>query len=681
VVRRLVVSQPGQSVIQFHVIPEESLFAVHPIKILSLSAVLLLGAAGERACASRPPGRFDVDQPAEAAPEVLRVQQLFRTPTPVGNGPGTFLYSPLSSFQGNVYYVWPDDARRPQIVQIRPDGSRAVASLEQPDYQAVDDGHNRFSLGLDAKGFIHVAGDMHGGVNDSKLTAVRFKGAHVLYWRSKRPGDISEFEFLGKDPKRTIPMPAATYAFFLRDRNGVLYFAGRIVANPDRKNVPEAHRGVGLYRYDPEAERWVALGGTLNPVNHVQLEKTLFNSVNKWGNLTSEDTPIWYRWNMVGMCFDQHNRLHFAVNANTPMGEGTHAFYAASDDGGETWQRADGTRVELPMIDSLVPHPNRPDMIFAPEGDDLATSGPTYPFFNNKGMPAVSVSMKVKAAGPSHIKYVYWLDGAKKWSDPVDSPVPKSFNWTKNFYLGRDGLINFVDSNRLFRAPDFEMPGQMHKVPGEMAFIDPISLLEENIFLAVLHTGAGRTAVCRLDFLKVPAGGWSSGYDDLKDSALDEKVAQLEAGRAKRPGKMFRPADPITAGEWVDLILEARRWKAEAIRDPAANWKQASAEGIAKIDKIPLPTSPLSKALLISMLVRSAPGEAWPETMEHWQKSIPGDGLDPGIHTEVALATALGLVPENWVKASATLHAPATRGDAVELLYRLYFPEARKKQK
>ena len=62
-----------------------------------------------------------------------------------------------------------------------------------------------------------------------------------------------------------------------------------------------------------------------------------------------------------------------------------------------------------------------------------------------------------------------------------------------------------------------------------------------------------------------------------------------------------------------------------------------------------------------------------------WQQFVPREGLDPGIHKDVALATALGLVPENWVKESAALNAPATRGDAAELLFRLYFPEARKK--
>jgi len=653
-------------------------FAAYWMKIRNLAVALILpfcfsGGSGQ---ADEPTGAFEVGQPAEIVPEVLRVQRLFQTPTAVGNGSGMFLYTPISSFGGNVYYTWFDAERRPQIVQIRSDGSRVIASVEQPDYQAVEDGHNRLSLGVDAKGYIHIAGDMHGGVNDGKLSTDRLKGANVLYWRSTQPGDVSRFEFLGKDAERTIPMPAATYAFFIRDRNDELYFAGRIVANPDRKKVPEAHRGVGLYRYDAEQEHWKALGGTRNPVSQVELAKTIFNSVNKWGNLVSENTPIWYRWNMVGMAFDQHNRLHFAVNANTPMGEGTHLFYAASDDGGETWQRADGSPVALPMTDSLVPHANRPDMIFAPQGQYLGTNGPTYPFFDKQGSPAVSFDVRQNKGTPTQNKYIYWNAERKVWSEVVDVPIPKARYWTKNFYLGRDGLINFVCYNKLFRALGFEEPGQAYQVPGQFSFIDPVSLLEENVLLAVLDIGAGRTAVYRFDFLKVPEGGWRSGYEDLADSLLDQTVAMVEAGRTTGIGGagLFRPVDPITAGEWTDMIFMARAWNCDGAINSAVNWKQAAAEGLLIKEDA---ASRLTRADIISMLVRSAPGAAWPEVLERWLKTVVAEDFDSQTHREIASATALGLVPADWLQAPSAWSAVATRREAITMLHRLYFPDAR----
>ncbi|WPJ97349.1 BNR-4 repeat-containing protein [Coraliomargarita algicola] len=608
-------------------------------------------------------------------PEVLRMQRLFQTPTSVGNGPGTFIYSPISSYRGHVYYTWLDDTRRPQIVQIRPDGSRIVTAVDAPDYQAYPDGHHRLSLGVDADGYIHIAGDMHGGVNDRKLSTERFRGANVLYWRSTRAGDVSRFDFLGKDPARTIPMPNATYAFFLRDRNDELYFAGRIVANPDRKKVPEAHRGVGLYRYDTEELTWKALGGTRNPVNGVELSKTLFNSVNEWGNLASPDTPIWYRWNMVGMAFDQHNRLHFAVNANTPMGEGTHVFYGASDDGGESWQRADGSSVALPMIDSLVPHANRPDMIFAPAGNDLGTRGPTYPFFDSRGAPAVSVDVK-KQDAPSENKYIYWDRAQQAWSGLVDVPIPRARHWTKNFYLGRDGMINFVCYNRLYRAPGYEQVGRDFQVPGQFAFIDPIALLEHNVMLAVLGIGSERTAVYRIDFVPVPEDGWRSDYEDLAGSPLDEVVAMVEAGRRLNSGERgeFRPNDAITASEWVDMLLSARAWAVDGAIDSAANWQQALGEELLMVER---EDAPLTRSDAITTLVRSAPGEAWPQDVAVELSQDSSETLSQQAWRMMASADTLGLLPAGWMSTPESWKQYLSRGEAIAVLRRLYFPEFR----
>lgn len=59
-------------------------------------------------------------------------------------------YTPLSTFNGATYFVWVNPNRHPMLAKIQ-DGRVDTARLDKSDsYQVLDNGHHRFSLGVDS---------------------------------------------------------------------------------------------------------------------------------------------------------------------------------------------------------------------------------------------------------------------------------------------------------------------------------------------------------------------------------------------------------------------------------------------------------------------------------------------------------------------------------------------------
>ena len=74
-----------------------------------------------------------------------------------------WLWTPVQHFHGKTFVVVPDAALRPMVTQIDADGKTTSVPLDpRPDYHAASDGHNRFTMGIDPDGYLHIAGDMHG---------------------------------------------------------------------------------------------------------------------------------------------------------------------------------------------------------------------------------------------------------------------------------------------------------------------------------------------------------------------------------------------------------------------------------------------------------------------------------------------------------------------------------------
>ena len=97
-----------------------------------------------------------------------------------------------------------------------------------------------------------------------------------------------------------------------------------------------------IARYDADARTWVMLGGT----DYAHAAKTFF-----WNNSGADGTA--YQPYRQRIFFDRDNRMHITWvvdDGNGSSGYHTHVLYALSDDGGDTFKRADGSSYEtLPI--------------------------------------------------------------------------------------------------------------------------------------------------------------------------------------------------------------------------------------------------------------------------------------------------------------------------------------------
>ena len=233
-----------------------------------------------------------------------------------------------------------------------------------------------WSIAIDTSGYIHVTGGKHNAPNAAqfipgsweKMGASRESSSDdyptMLYWVSRNPGDIESLEFVGqrRNP-RNVPVPLGMcYMNYIQDREGVLYLYGRIHV--------QGVQSWGLYRYDVATRRWSGIGGYAPDVT-VEFPEWADRNIEmaadwlslptfRWKNTAPENRVLaWARqphfYNYIrgwGFRFDRTNRMHVKVslfgldagNRNTDM-----ELYAYSDDGGETFHRADGTVLALPL--------------------------------------------------------------------------------------------------------------------------------------------------------------------------------------------------------------------------------------------------------------------------------------------------------------------------------------------
>ena len=81
---------------------------------------------------------------------------------------GNNKYSSVVTYNGYIYVFSMDTLRRPYINKIDETNSGSIETVlidkdETDIYRVFDDVHNRFSIGIDEQGYIHVIGDMHHG--------------------------------------------------------------------------------------------------------------------------------------------------------------------------------------------------------------------------------------------------------------------------------------------------------------------------------------------------------------------------------------------------------------------------------------------------------------------------------------------------------------------------------------
>ena len=276
---------------------------------------------------------------------------------------------------------------RATVTRVDPDGGEQTVFLEG-DWFVIDSRDEKvrgWSIAVDNDGYIHVTGGKHNHPKPreyipgswERMGASRDSGDDgypaMLYWVSEEPEDIGSLKFVGqRGNPRTIPVTRTSiqgmdYMNFLQDQNGELYLYGR---THDAENF----QCWGVYRYDTGARRWSTVGGYTSEVigscERAEPGWTDYLIRNYRGGRRVPTAPrssvMAWAWqpnfynfgrDTWGVYFDRTNRMHVRMGLRGITGKALvidSYVYAYSDDG-ETFHRADGTEVQLPL--TILPAP------------------------------------------------------------------------------------------------------------------------------------------------------------------------------------------------------------------------------------------------------------------------------------------------------------------------------------
>ncbi|HDQ25523.1 MAG TPA: hypothetical protein ENN43_02110, partial [bacterium] len=394
------------------------------------------------------------------------------------------IYSPVASHGGNVYFVMMDSTGRPFVGKIA-GGSTSLEALEKtyPDYKPYNDGHHEFSLGIDRDGYIHVTGDMHNfpHAEISSTLPDTYKSGKILYWKSKNPENITEFQFIGLTPAQSIPGEAWSYGRFVTDRNNKLYYVSRTLALKYYWQAPGG-RGLGLYSYDEATKAWTA-HGTLAPDPDASYPVVVWELSGQNGGS--------YQQYKGDISFDTNNRMHLTTGMNTQNGPAqvNSVIYAYSDDGGNTFRKANGNLITLPM--QVASGSRQADVVDSVPSAGFEQASVTYAF-NNR--PVIQYT----AEGGHH--YQYWTGSG--WSGRVSSPVQSMRG--RVLFNDHESRLYFVNiqAGTIYSKESFTGESTSYSAGETFRYFDIKMLREENKLNGVSwKASSGNFEVMRLNGL------------------------------------------------------------------------------------------------------------------------------------------------------------------------------------
>lgn len=373
---------------------------------------------------------------AETLDESLKVTQEMSFSA---SGLGADSQSSVTTYNGNIYFVWVDNKLRTMIARKTPDGKVTTNVIEAKTMP--DQYHTVPSIGVDKNGYIHVAYNMH-------QSQWRQDDDGWQYKVSEKPEDISSFTFHGAGDPRTIPGELITYPFFAKDNNGVLYVTFR---HRTGKRVEGGgnYQGIGIARYDADTRRWTMVGGENYPDYSYMHAKTFFWT--PFARHVPGKGP--YQGYRARLFFDENNRMHVSWDVFVEYGLGpSHIMYAYSDDGGVTFHKADGTTIKsLPIVLSTPTKATADIVEAAPSGTyHTLTAVGVAP----DGSPIVSFFDKKTR----NTDYRVW--NGRSWSDAGVMPA----SLQARFAADSNGVITAVDNGKFSRSFDGGKTWKAYKV-------------------------------------------------------------------------------------------------------------------------------------------------------------------------------------------------------------------------
>ncbi|MDR3646924.1 MAG: BNR-4 repeat-containing protein [Candidatus Babeliales bacterium] len=377
--------------------------------------------------------------------EVLSPTIEFSVPLNISNGPNE-PFTPMVHYNNNTYLVYVDNNFRPLVIQKSCNLTEVTVPLDpNPDYVAQADGHNRYSMGIDKNGYLHITGDMHFYPVEAQILPDRYKNQQILYWVSNAPYDITKgFTFAGGlNSSTAIPGQFWTTGHFFNDNKLELYYTSMIRGVYNAPIRLTGEMAVGLYKYDALNHKWIALGAppAVDPTYPAgtQYFTSLFWDKAGFGSQAGQGQ--WFNNYFPAFYFDNQNVLHFSVSINVDPsipGE-SRVIYAKSFDGGLTWYKANGkTKVSLPL-GGFVTDGSRLADIVADFGTSLIGVN-TNVVADNTGQPAVNI----QTPNGSLVWYRY---NGTTWTSDIN--FQNKF-WGYSGFLSKDGKIttNYYDAVR-----------------------------------------------------------------------------------------------------------------------------------------------------------------------------------------------------------------------------------------
>lgn len=289
-----------------------------------------------------------------------------------------FRKHPLFTYEG-VQYISFYDAIGHVVV-----GKRATGNSDWEIHQTkftgnVEDAHNSISVAVDGEGFIHLAWDHH--------------NSPLRYAQSTEPGGLEMTDEYR--PGSLNSDHSVTYPEFYRMPDGDLLLMYRNGWSGEGSQV--------VHLYDVELKEWRLLheqlidgGGEVNPY---------------WQTTMDENGTFHLSWTW---------RRHGGVETNHDL------MYARSHDGGETWERSDGSSYKLPITPETAEIAlNIPENSSMMNQTSMAADGRGRPYIVNYWTP-----------GESNIPqyHMVYFDG-ESWQ------VSQISNRTEPFELSGEGTM------------------------------------------------------------------------------------------------------------------------------------------------------------------------------------------------------------------------------------------------
>lgn len=300
---------------------------------------------------------------------------------------------------------------------------------------AITDGHDVISYGIDGAGYMHLSWGMHGDA--------------FHYSRSTTPVTGAGPILLGPDTSMTGLENAVTYPQFLKLPNGDLNFIFREIASGNGDTY--------INRYDLSTATWSCLHapvGTKAPFIKGSGWSPNYNAylnMPQLGGTDGNDLIITWCWRFSSGLSDSNSGFSGYQTNN-------HLNYARSNDGGLTWQRFGGATYALPITRDLeISAQNRAEVILSiPEGSSLINQASTCIDANDNPVTCTWWAPNTSSGNFRRQYRVVFRDDQGTWqarsvSNRLSDPTTTRYSETNVRDLGRP-IVVADDEDRLIVA-------------------------------------------------------------------------------------------------------------------------------------------------------------------------------------------------------------------------------------